>query len=171
MDAEYGLEGSKGIVSVKAGSFPQAAVNLIRCHMNKPEFPAGIFSDMGKAGFQQPESPCHIGVQKHLGSGNGAVHMGFRHKMEHPVKPVGLKQAYQQISIADVAVNKGMPGIIFQMAVVGGIARIGQGIQIENILVRFVFMHMLDKIGSNKPAPAGEKNMFHGFHSFRRIFS
>jgi hypothetical protein len=88
--------------------------------------------------------------------------MGFGGKMEHAFKPVPVKQLCQQICITDAAVDKGVPGIVFQVLVIGRVAGIGQGIQVDNMPVRTVLMNIFDKIGSDKSGSAGNQYLFHG---------
>jgi hypothetical protein len=66
---------------------------------------------------------------------NGTVNVAFRGQVQDGAWPVFSQEPVNQSPVADVAVDKNMPGITFQRSQVFKVAGVNQFVQVNN---RFV---------------------------------
>ena len=101
--------------------------------------------------------PLDIGLDECVRALDGAVHVGFRRKMNNGVDVVGRQQRFHQGLIQDVAVEKFDIGGGFGLTQVGPDTRIGQRIQNNDPVVRMMVQPVVDKVGADKAGTAGDE--------------
>ena len=87
---------------------------------------------MIQGGLKQPEGAHHVRVHKGLRTENGAVHVGFRCKVDHGTGVAFLKQTHQEGGVPNVSADEPVPfceGPV-QVMEIAGIAGIGYHVQI-----------------------------------------
>ena len=88
--------------------------------------------------------------------------MAFRRKVDDCIEMIPLEKRIHQRLIPDITLHKAIPGILFHGHQVLQVSRIGQQIQIhQKDVVLLVLQYILDKIGADKPRPAGNKYVLH----------
>ena len=98
----------------------------------------------------------HIGGHKDLGVCDGAVYMGLRREVDDVVRVILPDERRHKLLVADIAVDKEVPGVVLDILQILQIAGIGQGVQIDDANVRVLFQHIVDKGSSDKPGATGD---------------
>jgi hypothetical protein len=90
--------------------------------------------------------------------------------MDHRIDGIAVKNIVYQGRVAYIAVNKFVLCEGRQPSQVRQIPGVGQGIQVDYLRSRFCCAEVVDKIRSDEPGPASDKNAFHPHILITRIF-
>ncbi len=96
--------------------------------------------------FQQDLRPQDIGPDEHLGAHDGAVHMGFRGKMDNSVHLLPLEDRSHHVPVAHVPPDKPVAGISLDLLQVLQVPGIGQGIEVRNPGSGIPLQEMVDEV-------------------------
>lgn len=119
----------------------------------------------GAGGFQQSERSDQIGLHEGRRARDGTVHMAFGGEVDDGIDEVFAQQPIHQRSITDVALNKGMPGRVGEIAQIVRRAGIGQQVEIDNVDIGVGRQQVADEIAADEAGAAGHQHvagtMFH----------
>ena len=127
----------------------QISVHLVRAYLVIPLnaiFPAGV---------HQNRCSDNVGLQENFRILNRAVHVGFRREVHHDIRMLLLKQAVYRGSVADIHFYETEIRAVHHRLQCREISGIGQLVQTDNPVIRMLFHHVKDKIGTDKPGSAG----------------
>ena len=103
LEAEYGLEGWIGEVSVNAPLGPERAVDLVGGdHDEAPHL-------LPVAGLEQHLGAEDVGANEELGPEDGSVHVALGGEVKHRLDPMLGQQVLDQLAIPDVAPDEEVP--------------------------------------------------------------
>ena len=140
----------------------QVAINFVRRHLMialNAVFPAGI---------QQNLRTHDIGSKKHFGVLNGAVYMGFCGKIYDIVRFFRFKQVIYQLSVCNIPLDKLEFRVVHDRLQRFKVARIGQRIQTDDLIVGMVLALIKHEIAADKPGAAGH-DQFHSLSSVNKV--
>jgi hypothetical protein len=98
------------------------------------QFVAGITRPEVLRGFQQIHRSDYVGGDKFHGAGYGPVHMRFGRKVNYRIKKVLPEKFINESCFLDIAPDENVVGIFFNIPEVFQIARIGQGIEVYDMV-------------------------------------
>ena len=130
MLAEYGLRGASGVVSVNAPGRAEAAVDLVGRDLDEA-------FDAGRAGGVEQDLRAD-----HVGATNGSAVMMLRSTWLSAAKLTTASIACARMTlqhrraVADVAAHEDVPGVALQVAQVLEVAGVGQGVEVDDQIVR-----------------------------------
>ena len=136
----------------------ERAVYLIRADVDEADGSPCVLAGMTPR-IQHCLRPRDIGGDERLGVQNGAVDMAFRRHMNNSI--AFARQLTDQFTIPDVPANKAIALVAFEVRKVLGVAGVGQGVQIDEGMLRMLAQHVAHEVGPDEAAAAGEKD-FHG---------
>ena len=108
------------------------------------------------ASVHQHAGSQNIGLQKDPRIHHRAVHMAFRRKVDHHIRVFFLKQRVNRATIGDIPFYKGETGIFHHRFQGFQIARIGQLVQTDDLILRVLIQHIKNKVTANKAGTAGD---------------
>ena len=82
--------------------------------------------------------------------------MAFRREIDHIVDVVFGKDFFHRGFVADIRVDKGIPGIVLDRGQVLQVARIGELVQVQDTDVLIFLQHILHEIGADESGAAGD---------------
>ena len=109
---------------------------------------------VGSAGVEQGRRADHIRPHKDLRVCDAAVHMGLRRKVNHNVRPLPLKEVKDKSSVRDIAAHKAIVLPVCDWRNALQIARIGEEIQVDDLILRIAIHFVLHKVAANKACAA-----------------
>ena len=118
---------------------------------------------VGPAGIQERGGSHHIGPHKGLRIGDGAVHMALRRKVHDNIRLLFLKQIKDKLPVCDVAPDKLIIRLSLQRRHRLQVARVGQKIQIDELILRIFIHHIVHEVAADKSGAAG-------YDKFHNIF-
>ena len=144
----------KGIFIIR-----QRTVHLIRGHMQE------LFTLLESAVRQLPgllgtvqhhRRPQHIGLDKDLGIADTAVHMALGSKMHDSVDIILRKDLANRFLVTDIGLYKGIVLPVLHIFQVLQIARIGQGIHVDDAyLIVILFKHVMNVVRADESGASG----------------
>ena len=153
LGGRIGAVGGQGRVLAERALRAQAAVHLVGGHVHEARHarPAG--------GVQQNLGSHHIGGHKGRGVGDGAIHMTFGRKMDHGVERAGREQLADKGGVGYIALDEAVAGgpVRRQIGQIGGVARIGQLVQIDHPRIGALGQDQPDEIGADEAAASGDQ--------------
>ena len=72
--------------------------------------------------------------------------MGFRREIDHVVKIILFKESCHQVFVADIALHKDVPGIVFYAFEVFQVSGIGERVKIDQENVLILLQHVIHEI-------------------------
>ena len=113
-------------------------------------------------GLQKAQRTHHVGLGKGEGILDGAVHVGFRCKVDDAVHVLLLHKFQDTIEVADVHLHKAVVGLVLNVLEVGKVSRICEFVQVDDPVLR-VFVHKQpDDVASDESGTAGyDDSSFH----------
>lgn len=104
--------------------------------MQKAAVLAPLSAQPGLTGrFKQYEGTEDIGLDEDAGPDNTAINMRFGGKMNNSVEAFLGKQLVDQVTIADIPLDKTVPWITFNIGQVCGVSCIGKFVEIDETAV------------------------------------
>ena len=100
---------------------------------------------------QQYLGPHDVGLNEDLGIFNAPVHVGFGGKIDNEIKGMVRKQLIHEFRVRNITLYKFVIRVGLDIGQVFQIARISQCIQIDDLVIRMGFQHVLYKIGADEP--------------------
>ncbi len=92
--------------------------------------------------------------------------MTFGRQVDHPVEKVRFKQLLNERGINNVALNKLVIGLVFNILQVGQITGISKLVEVNNVVLRILSNEQTYNVRANKPCTSGNENVFHFFSVF-----
>ena len=105
---------------------------------------------VGAAGIEQGCRADHVGAHKNLRVRDAAVHMGLRRKVNHNVRLLLLEKVKDKGSVRDIAAHKAVVLLVCDRRNALQIARIGQKIQVDDLVLRIVIDLILHEVAADK---------------------
>ena len=116
-------------------------------------------------GLEQRKRAHHVGAGKGEGVLDAAVHVALGSKMNNAIHLLLLHQTVESVEVADVHLHKLIVGPALKVFQVGEIARVGELIE-ANYVILGIFVHKkAHHMAANKPGTAGNNNRS-TFHIF-----
>ena len=141
----------------------QAAVHFVGRYMVKAvAVGVSLLTPSFQSGIEQGDRAYHIGLNEFHGVGDGAVHMAFGSQVQNPVEAVLVKQASDELCIADIPLDQGPIANTLAGSQVGWIARIGQFVQDHNAVLGIMLHPVFHQVGTNKTGSSGDQKMAWG---------
>jgi len=108
---------------------------------------------------QQAECAHHIGAGKEEWGFDGAVYVALCRQMNDAVDIILLHNGAHALKVADVCLDEGVVRLPFNITEVGEVAGIGEGIQIDDAVLR-VFVHEEPhKVRPDEAGSAGDEDV------------
>ena len=146
----------------------ERAVNLVGRDVEEAEpfLPAGglAFFVVLPGGVEHLEGPDEIGHHELLGRLDGPVHVGLGGEVHHRVEVVLGIETGEQGGIADVPLDKDMPGIPGDRREILGVPGVGQFVEVDHPLDRDAEIggrgaeQIVDKVGADETGATGDEN-------------
>ena len=92
--------------------------------------------------------------------------MGLRREVDDAIRVMLPQQPGHQGLVANVAVDENVPPIPLRLLQVLHIARIGEGVQVDNADIRIFPQQIQHHVGADKPGAAGDQIRFHQYRTF-----
>ena len=118
-----------------------------------------------QGGLKHGKSPHHVRGNEIARIVNGAVHMGFRRQVHHPVRGILLHGAPHQFGIPHVRMQKTVRGQVCHVIQGMNVARISQGVNVQDFTA--ALQQQPDQIGADESGSARNDNSHHTV--FRKI--
>ena len=138
----------------------EGAIDFVGRDMEETEGVFGLVSELTVVGthrFKQAEGADDVGLDEVFGSVNAAVDLGFGREIDDSARLMFSEQLGDEIEVVDAAFDEGVAGIAFQRGEVFQIARVGQGIEVDDRFVR-LRQPVEDKVTADEAGTAGHKN-------------
>ena len=146
---------TQGAVHLIRGNVVEACVLIARLHLARGLHPVAA------RGFNKGEGAHKVGFHEGAGALDGVVHMAFRRKMNNAPDVVFGEQLLNKRLVADIPLHKGIVGQALAFLQVVGIARIGELVEIDDVIIRVLFAEVRYKVGSDESGSAGDENGGH----------
>ena len=130
----------------------QVAVHLVGGHLMialDAVFAAGVHHGGGAD---------DVGLQKHTGVLDGAVHMALGGEVHHHVGVLLLKQLVNGLPVADIRLHEAEVGVVHHRSQGGQVSGIGQLVQAYDAVIGMLLEHMEHKVAADKAGAAGNDN-------------
>ena len=121
------------------------------------------FYAVSSGSVQKHLSAHHIGLYKNAGVRNRPVHMGLGGEVHHNIKLLLLKQIHDKGTVRDISFHKVIIWPVCHGRKRFQIARIGQKVQIHNLILRILIHHMVNKIAADKTGASGNQDFHNQF--------
>lgn len=136
----------------------QGAVNLVCGDVVEPVAGPGVFVQPDVAGRLEQGVGAHdVGFDEGVRTLDGAVHVGFRRKVDNGVDVVGHQEIFHQGLIQNVAVDERESGMVVCPFQVVPVAGIGQCIKDNNVILWIFFNPVVNKICTDKAGATCDK--------------
>ena len=109
---------------------------------------------VGAAGIEQGRRADHVCAHKDLRIRDAAVHVGLRRKVNHNVRLLLLKEVKDKRSVRDVAAHKAVVLLVRDRRNALQIARIGEEIQVDDLILRIAIHLVLHEVAADKTCAA-----------------
>ncbi len=140
----------EGAINLVGGDVEEAEGNALRLGERFPE---------GAGGLEEVESPEDVGLQEGFGAINGAVHVGLGGKVDDGGEAVLGEEGGEEGGVVDVAVDEAVPRVAGEVCEGGGVAGVGELVEVENGEVRSGFKQVTDEVGADEAGAAGEQEV------------
>jgi len=119
----------------------------------------------GAAGFQQVEGTDDVRGDEIARAGDGTVHVGFRRKVHHVSDAMAFHNLQRRRLVAQIHLLKNVFGMARDFLQIFQPPRIGQAVEVDELLHLHVVDDVLDQIGTDKPRAACDKKIHLENHS------
>ncbi len=154
----------KEFAAVGGGSFGriefERAVDFIRRDVVEA-FALPLSVPILTGGLQQAQRAHDVGAGKGKGVFNGAVHMAFCGKVDDAVYIELLHDGAHAHVVADICLDEGIIGFILYIFEVSQVTGIGEGIEVDDAVLRVFVNEKADDMGADKAGTTGDEDMFH----------
>jgi len=99
---------------------------------------------------------CFIEETFGVGSGQRTVNVGFGGKVDDRINFADLHYSINQIIATDVAMDKFVAGITLKIAKILSVTGVGEGIEIDDVVVGVTGTPEADEVGSDEAGAAGD---------------
>ncbi len=134
----------------------QRAVHLVGGDVVE-EFALKVPRPSAAAGLQQVDRADDVGLNEGHGPGDGAVHVRLSRQMEHRPEPVLGENRLQIGRISDVALEEGVVLPPLHIRKVLQVARVGELIEVEDVIVRVGLHKQPHHVRADEAGPAGNQ--------------
>ncbi|MCY1231189.1 hypothetical protein D9M72_436280 [compost metagenome] len=109
--------------------------------------------------FQQREGANDIRLDELARTVDRPIHMAFGRKVNNSTRLVGREELVQCIAVTDIRLREHVPRIILDRRQRLPIARIGELVDVDDPIRRFVAQPCQNEIGANEPGAPSDQNM------------
>ncbi len=175
-----GAVGAVGLVAVGLGKggvgFGQRTVDLVGGDVQEAEGLLRFARNDGVIGshrLQQIEGADDVGLDEVAGAVDGSVDVALGGEVHHRAGLVFGQQAFDQSAVADVALHKGVVGVVLEAGQGFKVACVGEFVEVDDGLIR-LGQPVEDKVGADEAGCAGDENghgvgLFLGKGQFYRL--
>ena len=117
------------------------------------------------ASIHQYARPDDIRTQENLGIFDGAIHVGFRCEVDNNIRLLALKERVDCCAIRNVTAHERELRILLRRVERCKIARIGQRIIADDLILGMLTQLVVDKVCTDKSSAARHNNL-HRLRSF-----
>jgi hypothetical protein len=160
-DAEYGLFGAYGVVSVKPGRVGrERPVHLVGRDVQEPERLAlarGQRGDVRAHRLEQLERADDVGLDERVGAVDRAVDVRLGREVHDRARLVLAKQAHDRRAVADVAAHERVARVAAQRREVAEVARVGELVEVQHRLAGRGDP-VEDEVGADEAGAAGDED-------------
>ena len=116
-------------------------------------------------GLEQGERTHHVGAGEREGVLDGAVHVALGCQVDDAVHVFVLHQLIEGIKVADVHLDETIVGTVLNIFEVGKVARVGQFVEVDNLVFGVLVDKQADNVATDKSGTASDDNGSFEFHS------
>ena len=109
---------------------------------------------VGLCCLQERECSHHVGLCKGEWILDRAVYVAFCSQMDNAVYLIVVHQLEHQLEVADVALHKGVVGLVLDVLEVGQIACISQLVEVDDVILGIFVHEQTDNVGADKSGAA-----------------
>ena len=110
-------------------------------------------------GIHERRSTHDVRSEKHFGVLYRAVNMAFRREVDDYIELLILEQLVNKLAVCDIALYE-LEMLVFHRFVEGlEIAGISQKVEADDIIIRMLAEHMIDKVAADKTGASRNENL------------
>ena len=131
----------------------KVSVNLVGRHLM-----IALYARFSR-GIHESRSAHNVRSEKHLGIFYRAVNMAFRREVDDYIELLILEQLVNKLAVCDIALYE-LEMLVFHRLVEGlEIAGISQKVEADDVIIRMLAEHMIDKVAADKTGASRNENL------------